>query len=175
MTDELVALAARLHLLHALHRPLALLLAARRERGTLRLVALVLLLRVTQRDRALVEIRGPPARVELTPMGVLVELEHAVDRPVEERSIVRHDDDAAVELGEERLEQIETREVEVVGRFVEEEHVEARQQDRGERRACGLPARHRGHRRVEQIDRETDAVDDRGGSRRRSRAAPRAR
>ena len=73
-------------------------------------------------------------------MRVLVELEYAVDRAVEERAVVRHDDDAAVELGEERLEQVETREVEVVRRLVEQEHVEAREQDRRERRARGLPA-----------------------------------
>ena len=98
-------------------------------------------------------------------MAVLVELEHAVDRPVEERAVVRHHDDAAVQLGEERFEQVEPGEVEVVGRFVEEEHVEAGEEDRGEGSPCGLAARHRGHRHVEELGRQTDAVDHGRGPR----------
>ncbi len=66
---------------------------------------------------------------------------------------------------QERFEQVEPGEVEVVGRFVEEEHVEAGEEDRGEGGPCGLTAGHRGHRRVEELGRQTDAVDHGRGPR----------
>ena len=74
---------------------------------------------------------------------MLVELEHPRHRALEEGAVVAHDDDAAREFVEERLESFEPGEVEVVGRLVEQEHVEPAEQDRGERGACGLPARQR--------------------------------
>ena len=62
----------------------------------------------------------------------------------------RHDHRAAREIGAEKaLEPVETGEVEVVRRLVEEEHVEAREQDRGEVGARGLAAGERVHVEVE--------------------------
>ena len=54
--------------------------------------------------------------------------------------------DAAPVAGDERLEPVEPVEVEVVGRFVEQQDVEAGEEDRGERRLGHLPAgqSHRG-------------------------------
>jgi hypothetical protein len=106
-------------------------------------------------------------------MAVLVELEHTVDRPVEERAIVRHHDDAAVQFGQERFEQVEPGEVEVVSRFVEEEHVEAGEEDRGEEARAAWPPDIAGIG-VEELGRQTDAVDHGRGSLPKS-GAPRAR
>ena len=56
-------------------------------------------------------------------------------RSVEEGTVVRHDEHRARRIAHEGLELIEAVEVEVVGRLVEQEHVEPRQEDRGEERA----------------------------------------
>ena len=61
-----------------------------------------------------------------------------------------HDDHTAREVVDERLEPLEPGEVEVVGRLVEQEHVEAAEQDGRERRACRFTARQDARRRVEQ-------------------------
>ena len=53
---------------------------------------------------------------------------------------MRDDDHRAVEAGEERLEPREPGEVEVVRRLVEQQHVEAAEEDRRERGARGLSA-----------------------------------
>ncbi len=147
-----------------MHRPLALLLRTGREAAALGFVCVVLLLRVATFDVTFVEVSAPAARVVAAPVRVLVELEHAVDGAIEERTVVGDDHDPARELGEERLEQVEAGEVEVVRRFVEQEHVETREQDRCERGARGLAAGHRGHRHVEQTLRESDTLDGRGGA-----------
>ena len=102
----------------------------------------VVLLGVAARGRPLGEVRGPAAGVLGRGVRVLVELEHARDRAVEERAVVRHDHRAAGEVVvQEALEPVEAGEVEVVGRLVEQEHVEAGEQDRGEVRARRLAAR----------------------------------
>ncbi len=62
---------------------------------------------------------------------------------------MRDDDDRAVELGDERLEPREPGEVEVVRRLVEQQHVEAAEQDRRERGARGLAAGEPGELAVE--------------------------
>ena len=102
------------------------------------------------RARLLDEVRGPAAGVLGRRVRVLVELDHAVDRPVEERAVVRDDHRATRELVvEEPFEAVQPGEVEVVGRFVEEEHVEPRQQDRREVRPGRLSARQRRHREID--------------------------
>ena len=68
------------------------------------------------------------------------DLDHAIDRPVEEVAIVRDEHDARGEPAEKALEPRQPGEVEVVRRLVEEEHVEASEQDRGERRPRCLSA-----------------------------------
>ena len=80
---------------------------------------------VAARDRALVEVRAPAAGVERGLMRMVVELENSRDRPVEERTVVRHDHRAAGEVPHEVFEPREAVEVEVVGRLVEQEDVEA--------------------------------------------------
>ena len=56
---------------------------------------------------------------------------------------MRHDRNATRDRRHELLEAIEPLEVEVVRRFVEQEHVEAREEDRGEGHTRGLTARER--------------------------------
>ena len=80
------------------------------------------------------------------------------DGAVEESAVVAHQHDATRELGEELLEPREAREVEVVGGLVEQEHVEARQQDRRKRRARRLPTRQRARREIELRLREPEVV-----------------
>ena len=64
---------------------------------------------------------------------------------------------------DEALEPVEAGEVEVVGRLVEQEHVEAGQQDRGQRGPGRLAARQRGQVHVEPVDREAEVVAHRAG------------
>jgi len=71
---------------------------------------------------------------------VLVELEHRRDRAVEERTVVRHDERGSRKRSDELLEPGQAVEVEIVGRLVEQEHVETRQQDGRQRRARGFTA-----------------------------------
>ena len=79
----------------------------------------------------------------------------AIDRSVEELSIVRYDDERAAVAGEKPLESLEAREVEVVRRLVEEQDVEAREQDRRECHTGCLAAREADELSVE-IDAETE-------------------
>ena len=74
---------------------------------------------------------------------------------------MRHDHHAPGELVEEALEPVEPVEVEVVGGLVEEEHVELREQDGGQRGARGLAARQRPHVLVEQPGGEPELVPQR--------------
>ena len=74
-------------------------------------------------------------------MCPLVELDDAVDGPVEEVAVVRDKDDRAREAGERAFEPLEPGEVEVVRRLVEQEHAERAAQELREPQACGLPAR----------------------------------
>ncbi len=97
---------------------------------------------------------------------MLVELEHARHGPVEERPVVRHDHRTAREVVvEEALEAVEPGEVEVVGRLVQQEHVEARQQDRREVRPGGLPAGEGRHLEVERAFGQAEVGEHRADAR----------
>ena len=63
---------------------------------------------------------------------------------------MRDDHGAAGALGDEALQPCQAVEVEVVGRLVEQQHVEAGQQNRGQRRARSLAAGKRHGLQVEQ-------------------------
>ena len=107
--------------------------------------------------------RGSRPSRRRTPRGVgdLVELEHARDRALEEGAVVRDDHRAAGPLGDEPLQPRQAVEVEVVGRLVEQQDVEAREQDRGERRARGLAAGERRGLQVEQRGIQPEVAQDR--------------
>ena len=91
------------------------------------------------------------------------DLHHAIDRPVEEVAIMGDEHNPGGQPAEKALEPCEAGEVEVVGRFVQEEHVEAREQDRGERRPCGLAAGEGLHLTVRAAA-EPDVVEHRRGA-----------
>ena len=93
-------------------------------------------------------------------VGDVVDLEHRGDRALEEGTVVRHDRNATRDRRHELLEAIEPREVEVVGRFVEQEHVEAREEDRSEGHTRGLAARERRRALVERVGRQPDVGED---------------
>ena len=92
------------------------------------------------RQFARCRVLAPPAGVLLDPAGPRVDLRDPRHGPVEEDAIVRDDREAACEAVDEALEPVEPVEVEVVRRLVEQQHVEAREQDRGQPRPCGLTA-----------------------------------
>ena len=104
-------------------------------------------------------------------MGDLVELEHPRDGAREEGAVVGDDHGAAGALGHEPLEPREAVEVEVVGRLVEQQDVEAAEQDGRQRRARGLPAGERRRLEVEQGGIEPEVAQDRLGPRLEVRAA----
>ena len=74
------------------------------------------------------------------------------------------DHGAARALGDEALQPLEAVEVEVVGRLVEQQDVEAREQDRRERGAGGLPAGERGRLQREQRRVEPEVAQHRLGA-----------
>ena len=73
---------------------------------------------------------------------------------------MRHDRHATRDRRHELLEPVEPREVEVVRRFVEQEHVEARKEDRSQGHARGLTARERRRALVERVGRQPDVGED---------------
>ena len=103
----------------------------------------------------------PRAAVLVHPPRLRFDLDDAVDRPVEEVAVVRDEHDAGGQAAQEALEPREPGEVEVVRRLVEQEHVEAGEQDRGERRAGGLAAGQGAHLAVRAAA-EPDVVEHRG-------------
>ena len=73
------------------------------------------------------QVRAVVSRVSLR-SGVL-NLNNAIANAVEEISVVTDYEESALECGEENLEPIEGREVEVVRRLVKEEYVNLREAD----------------------------------------------
>ena len=145
----------------ALHGPLALRPGPLDESRLLGAVVLVVLLGVPAGDRTELDERVPSARELGALARVLVDLENARDRAFEELAVVAHDDEPAGKIANVLLEAIEPVEVEVVGRLVEEQHVEAAQQDRGQRDLRGLPTRQHGHRAIEHVFVEPHVGGDR--------------
>ena len=88
-------------------------------------------------------------------MRVRLDGRDPIDRAVEELAIVRDDDERAAVRAEEPLQPREPVEVEVVGRLVEQEEIEAGEEDRRERDACRLAARQPGRLAVE-VDAEPE-------------------
>ena len=98
-------------------------------------------------------------------MGDLVELEDARNGAREEGAVVRDDHRAAGAVGDEPLQPGQAVEVEVVRRLVEQQDVEAGEQDRGQRRARGLAAGERHGLQVEQGGVQPEVAQDRLGAR----------
>ena len=109
-------------------------------------------------------VLGPAAREEVHTVRARLQLDDRVHRSVEERPIVRDDDEAGIEPQQKPLQELEPVEVEVVRGLVEEVDVEAREQDRGQRRAALLAARERPDSPIE-VDVEADTAHRRGRSR----------
>ena len=84
-----------------------------------------------------------------------VELDDPGDAAGQELPVVGDQHDAGAQPADERLQPLEPGEVEVVGGLVEQHHVEAAQQQRGEGRTSGLTAGERGHQGV-RVDVETE-------------------
>jgi hypothetical protein len=93
-------------------------------------------------------------------VGDLVHLEDPGDDALEERAVVRDDRRPARPLGDEALQSGEPVEVEVVRRLVEQERVEAREEDRRQRGARRLPARQRGRLEREEAGVEAEVAAD---------------
>ena len=123
-------------------------------------VGLVAGLGVAGGGRAQLQVAGPAAAVLRRGVGDLVDLEHARDRALEEGAVVRDDHGAAGALGDEALQPCQAVEVEVVGRLVEQQDVEAREQDRGQRGARRLAAGERDGLEVEQGGIEPEVAQD---------------
>ena len=127
MADVLVALVRAADLRPPLHRPLPFALGAIEQAPTLRGVGVVALLGVLTGELALALERRPPASEARDSAGVVIDLGHVGDHPLEERAIVADDHHRCSLAEHPYLQPIESVEVEVVRRFVEEQHVEPRQ------------------------------------------------
>jgi hypothetical protein len=117
------------------------------ERGASGRVLLIGLASVPSRGRPLLEVR----RVTTTEHGHLllhpVELDDAVDGPGEELPVMAHEHGASPKPVDEPLQPVQSVEVQVVRRLVEQEDVVPGEQQRREAGACGLTTRQRGHGR----------------------------
>ena len=134
---------------HALRAPLPLGAGAGDEVGLLVRELLVGLAGVPPGDGPLLEVGVVPAVVDRDLALGEVELDDPRDAAREELPVVGDHDDAGPEAADERLQPLETGEVEVVRRLVEEHHVEPAEQQRGEGRTSRLTARERGHQGVQ--------------------------
>jgi len=150
VADELVALARGLHPLDALRRPLSLGAGPLGQGVAAVDVGLVVLLGVLADPPPLVEVGQPPAVEAAQRAVVVVDLGDRRDRPLEERPVVRDDHARPGQAVDEALQAVEPICVEVVRRLVEQEHVEAGEQQRRQLGPGRLAARQAGHRTVEQ-------------------------
>ncbi len=140
--DVLVGLIAHgsLGLGFPLLRPLTLTLRSAGERTALRLIRLELLMRLLTSPLPLSQIRLPSATEHGQPMGVLLDLGNIGHHPVEESMVMAHQQHRGVEPEHPPLEMREPIEIEVIGRLIEEVHIETRQQQGREPRPRRLPA-----------------------------------
>src|SRR5215207_2001946 len=160
VADELVALARRLGLADALGGPVPLGGGPVAQGVALVDVDGVGLLGVAPGPLPLDQERLPPAVDAADPVGVLVDLGDGGDGPLEEGAVVGHDDRRPGQAVDERLEPVEPVDVEVVRGLVEQEHVEAGQQQRRQLRPGGLPAGQRRHGPAQEVGRQPEVVGD---------------
>ena len=148
--DVLVGLVRPGDLGLTLLRPLTLALGPLGERPAFRVVLVEPLLRVMACALTLLEERRPAAGEPPAAMSVVIDLEHVGDHPSEQAPIVADEQHRRVEADHPRFEAVESVEVEVVGRLVEQEDVEARQQQRGQRAPGRLATGQRCRRPIEE-------------------------
>ena len=110
-------------------------------------------------ERAPLGVLAPAAGPLADPVRPRVDLDDPRHDAVEERAVVRDDDEAAGPPQQEPLEPVEPVEVEVVRRLVEQQHVEAREEDRREREPGRLTAGELRRRPVE-VDVEAELGAD---------------
>ena len=130
------------------------------ERAALRVVVLEPLPRRPPGDLPLVEVGLPAAAVVGGAVGELVELDDVGDGPGEERAVVAHQHDRRAQVVDPALEAIEAVEVEVVGRLVEQEHVEAGEQQGGQPGPGRLATGQRRRRLLQQPRRQAQLGPD---------------
>jgi hypothetical protein len=92
------------------------------------------------------KLADPPRR------GLELELHDPLDRLLEKRPVVRDEDERARRRGHEALQQLEAVEIEVIRRLVEEQHVEAGEQDRSQLGARRLASRESPEPPVEPVE-----------------------
>jgi hypothetical protein len=161
LAADLVVVVVRLAagVLDALVHPAALHLRTVLERGALVGVLLEVVAGVPTCHVPLLQVRLVAAAVEVDLVLGQVEFEDLGDRAGEELAVVRHDDRARAQAGDEAFEALQAVEVQVVGGLVEEEDVVAGEQEGGQARACRLAAGQGRHRLV-QVDRQAQRVGD---------------
>ncbi len=98
---------------------------------------------------ALLQIGVVAAAVEVDLLLRQVEFEDLGDGPGQELAVVADHDGARAQALHEPLQALQTLQVQVVGRLVEQEDVVAGEQQRGEARAGRLATGQRGHRQVQ--------------------------
>ena len=122
----------------------------------------VLVVRVAglaSRSFTLAQVRVVAAVDDEHPLLREVELDNAGDRAGEELTVVADEHDRDAQAADELLEPLQAVEVEVVGRFVQQQDVVTAEQQTGEREACRLATGQRGRGAVE-VDREPELGDD---------------
>ena len=182
VADELVGLARLLHLGRALHRPLPLALGPVGERrraatGNSSYASSAWRRAVARSSRYACQ---PPAYSVAVWVCSSSSSTHVIVRSRNARSCETMTAPPVSSSRRNRSSRSRPGEVEVVRGLVEQEHVEAGEQDRGEARARGLPARERGHLEIERRapggrGRRRPRRPGRRSRRRRARGSARAR
>ena len=90
---------------------------------------------------------------------VALERDRLRDDVVQERAVVAHEEQRAGKVLQQRLEQFERVDVEVVGGFVQHQHVRGLREQPGEQKAIALPAGQRGNRRASAFRREQKVAE----------------
>ena len=113
------------------------------------------------RHRAFLQVRVPAALEAGRGPGVRVELDDPRDRPLEEGTVVAHEEQRGLVADDEGLQPVEGGEVEVVGRLVEEQDVVRDRRIGRELGARRLATGERRRRLVEEAGGEAEVGPDR--------------
>jgi hypothetical protein len=89
---------------------------------------------------ALFFVSGPSTLEESAGVFVLVDLENRRHRPLQKRPVVGHHDRGSASLCHELFDLVEALEVQVVGRFVQQQDVRGSERHCSKRELCGLPS-----------------------------------
>ena len=150
---------------HTLAGPFAFALRATGERLAFRVELVEPTPGMLSSRGTFIEVRLPPTAEQRQFVTELVDLGHIGDHPIEESSIVTDQEHSGIDPEDPVLEPLETVEVEIVGRLIEQIHIEARQEQGREPGARGFATRQGRCRLGQQTGRQSQFIADHSDAR----------